>query len=69
MGNRLPTEWALLALDEIGRQLGRFGPGSVFFSIKDRSSTYSYGFLTITEFGGSSMNRILAIEKGIFQTS
>ncbi len=69
MGNRLPTEWALLALDEIGRQLGRFGPGSVFFSIKDRSSTYSYGFLTITEFGDPSMHRFLAIEKGIFQTT
>lgn len=68
-GRRLPTEWALLALDELVRQLGSHGPAELFFSIKEARSTYSYGFLTIQEFGGPTLNATLVKGKSFFETS
>ena len=68
-GHRLPTEIALVALDEISRQLGNHGPSSFFFSIREGAATLSYGLLTISEFGSVSLNRSLANENSIFQTN
>ena len=68
-GRRLPTEWALLALDELVRQLGRHGPAELMFSIKEARSTYSFGFFTIKEFGGPTLNASLVKGKSIFETS
>lgn len=36
LGSSLPTEVAVLALDEIGRLLGSHGPASLYFSISER---------------------------------
>lgn len=68
-GRRLPTEWALLALDELVRQLGSHGPAELMFSIKEARSTYSYGFFTIQEFGGPTLNATLVKGKSSFETS
>lgn len=68
-GRRLPTEWALLALDELVRQLGSHGPAELMFSIKEARSTYSYGFFTIQEFGGPTLNATLVKGKSFFETS
>ena len=68
-GRRLRTEWALLALDEIARQLGSHGPANLLFSIKEARSTYTYGFFTIMEFGGRTLNATLANGKTNFETS
>ena len=68
-GNRLPTEWALLALKELARQLGKHGPAEVYFSIKRRASTYTYGFLFIKDLGGASLNPSLTSGESKFQTS
>ena len=68
-GYRLPTEWALLALDELARQLGSHGPANMFFSIIKEGRTYNYGFLIIKEFGGPSLDASLTNTKSIFQTS
>lgn len=67
-GHGLPTAVALLALDEIARQLGSHGPSSLFFSIREGIATLSYGFLDIREFGGNSLNRSLGNKNSIFQT-
>lgn len=68
-GHRLPTEVALVALDEMARQLGSHGPASLFFSIMEGRSVLSYGLLEVTEFGGVSSNRSLPYEESTFQTS
>ena len=69
LGHRLPTEWALLALDELARQLGSHGPADLLFSVKEASATYIYGGLSIREFGISSLNPTLANRSAVFHTS
>ena len=56
LGRRMPTATALVALEEVGRQLGRYGPANVVFSVKERYSTLAVGFLEIVEFGGGVLN-------------
>lgn len=68
-GRRLPTEWALLGLDELVKQLGSHGPAELMFSIKEARSTYSYGFLIIQELGGPTPNATLVKGKSVFETS
>lgn len=69
LGNSLPTEVALVALDEIAEQLRSHGPARLFFSIVEGISTHSYGFLEIQEFGHLSLNLSLANGNSIFQTN
>ncbi len=69
LGFALPTEIALVALDEISRQLGIHGPSSLFFSIREGAASLSYGFLIISEFGSVSLNRSLASGNSVFQTN
>lgn len=69
LGNRLPTEFALVTLDEVARQLGRHGPANLWFGITEGTTTYSAGFLTLKEFGGESSNGSLVNGNTIFQTS
>ena len=68
-GHGLPTAVALVALDEIARQLGSHGPSSLFFSIREDMATLSYGFLNIIEFGGNFLDRSLGNKTSNFQTS
>ena len=68
-GYRLPTEWALLALDELVRQLGSHGPADLIFSVKEASATYMYGVLDIKDFGISSLSPILTNRSTMFHTS
>lgn len=69
LGFALPTEIALVALDEISRQLGIHGPSSLFFSIREGAASLSYGFLIISEFGSVSLNRSLANGNSVFRTN
>ena len=68
-GYRLTTEWCLLALFELRRQVGSHGPANVFFSVKEERSTYTYGYLIIEEIGGPSLKASLADGESKFQTS
>ncbi|CAD6570163.1 MAG: hypothetical protein ASARMPRED_003519 [Alectoria sarmentosa] len=69
-GHRLPTEIAILVLDEIAKQLGIHGPTYLFFSITEGISTDAYGFLEIEEFGGGvSLNGSLADGDNVLQTA
>ena len=69
LGNSLPTEVALGALDEIAKQLGSHGPAVLFFSIGEGIRMHSYGFLEIREIGYASLNLSLANGNSIFQTN
>ena len=66
---RLPTEWALLALSELARQLGIHGPAELLFSVTKEGRTYGWGVLIIENFGGRSVNASLTREGSIFQTN
>ena len=68
-GYRLPTEVGVLALNELVTQLGLHGPAQVFFSIKERRSTYTYGYLTIEELGGRPLTASSTNGGSDFQTS
>lgn len=68
-GYRLPTEWALLALNELARQLGIHGPAEMLFSVTKEGRTYSWGCLIIEGLGGRSVDASLTREGSIFQTS
>ena len=67
-GYRLPIEWGLLALNELSRQLGVHGPASMYFKIEEDKLTYTYGFLTIQNFGGPSPKVSLIDGDTNFQT-
>lgn len=69
LGRRMPTATAVVVLDEIARQLGRHGPANVFFSVKERYTTLSIGYLEIQEFGGGVMNGSLVNGDSNFYTS
>ena len=69
LGHRMPTEYALVALDELAAQLGSHGPASVFFSVREGRSTYSYGYLDVKELGGGAWNGSLVSGQSSFQTS
>ena len=69
LGYGLPTEFALVALDEISRQLGSHGPTNLFFMIREGGAWLSWGILEISEIGSVSLNRSLANGNSIFQTS
>ena len=59
LGYRMPTEFALVALEEIATQLGRHGPAQVWSTIKEGLQTYSYGHLEIKRLGAVALNRSL----------
>ena len=70
LGNRLPTEFAVCALDETARELGKHGPASFFFNVRDGRRLLCYGLLTIEQIGsGDFLNRSLSNGKSHFQTS
>ena len=69
LGYRLPIEWGLLALDELGRLLGVYGPASIYFKIQEDSLTYRYGFLIIQDFAGPSLEASSVDGDTSFQTS
>ena len=68
-GYRTPTAFALVAMDEIARQLGRHGPADVWFCIKEGRVSLSYGLLKIADLGGGLSNGSLADDHSTFQTS
>ena len=68
-GHRTPTAFALMAMDEIARQLGRHGPADVWFSIGNGESNVSYGVLNIVDLGGGLSNGSLADGHSTFQMS
>ena len=67
-GYRMLTEWALLALIEMAKLLGRHGPARFFFSITEGFRTYRSGALTIDEFSGLFVNSSLANGTSSFRT-
>lgn len=66
---RLPTEWALVALNELARQLGVHGPGDIVFNFSEGDKSYGWGYLIISDFGRRSVDASLTREGSIFQTS
>lgn len=72
IGYKLLTERALLALNELARQLGIHGPAEVVFSVASGSGGYrvdSWGLLDFVPLSGRSVNASLTREGSIFQTS
>ena len=68
-GHRTPTAFALVAMDEIARQLGRHGPAGIWFFIGNGESNFSYAVLNIADLGGGLSNGSLADGHSTFQTS
>ena len=68
-GYRLPTELAMITLDEIARLVGSHGPSNMFFGIRTTRFLYTYGFLIIEEFGGASLNETVTNANSISQIS
>ena len=70
IGLRLPTEFALLALDELARLMGTYGPATVLFAVQEGRLLVGYGRLTIKPFGsGELSNQSLSNSRSVFQTS
>lgn len=68
-GHRTPTAFALVAMDEIARQLGRHGPADVWFLIGNGEFDFCYGLLNIADLGVGISNGSLADGHSTFQTS
>ena len=69
-GLRVPTEFAVCALDEMARLVGINGPASLFFGVREGRFLLCYGTLTIKQLGsGELLNLSLSNRKSVFQTS
>ena len=69
-GLRLPTEYGVLALDELARLMGVHGPATLLFGVLEGRFLLGYGLLTIKPLGrGGFSNQSLSNSKSIFQTS
>ena len=68
-GRRMPTATALVVLEVIGRQLGRYGPANVYFGVREGYATVSVGILEIEEFGGGVLNGSLVNGDSSFDIS
>ena len=69
-GVRVPTEFAVLVLDELARLMGTHGPASLFFGVQEGRFLLCYGMLTLVQMGsGELSNQSLANGKSFFETS
>ena len=70
-GRRGPTEWALLALNEVIGQLGAYGPAEVGFGVrvKDSNKLYISGLLQIATLGDRPLTLSLANGTRTLETS
>ena len=69
-GLRVPTEFAVCALDEMARLLGIYGPATLFFGVQEGRYLLGYGQLTLKQLdGGELLNRSLSNRKSVLQTS
>ena len=70
LGLRLPTEFAILVLDELARLMGTHGPATLLFGVQDGRFMLCYGILTFKQLGsGEVSNRSLSNRKSVFHTS
>ncbi|KAM0804269.1 hypothetical protein BDR22DRAFT_657085 [Usnea florida] len=69
-GLRLPTEYAVLALDELARLMGTHGPATLSLGVQEGRSPLGIGTLAIKPFGsGELSNQSLSNSRSVFQTS
>lgn len=70
LGSRVPTEFAVCALDEMARLVGIYGPASLFFGVREGRFLLCYGKLTIKQLGSGELSNLsLSNRRGVFETS
>lgn len=72
-GNRLPTPWAVAALEQLTQLIGEYGvPGHIAFCIKEGKRFYSGVFLMLSEIGVGTRNMSTLVDNvggGTMQSS